>query len=85
LPISGKGWELHALRLGVQRSNFGTRTYGSYQAFFNGGPIENLSGNVCECPGPGENSKRDVRLIKAVIHFGRGLDQNITPSGTPLT
>src|SRR5262249_5755630 len=32
------------------------RTYGAYQVYRDGQPIADLSGNVCECTGPGENS-----------------------------
>jgi hypothetical protein len=55
MPISGSGWELQIRRLGIQRSGPLTRTYGSYQVFLDGQPLEGLSGNVCECPGLGEN------------------------------
>jgi hypothetical protein len=60
MPILGKGWELRVLRLGIQRSGSQIRTYGAYQAFLDGKPIDSLIGNVCECGGPGENSTSDT-------------------------
>jgi hypothetical protein len=71
MPITGMGWELQVQRLGIHKSGSAarTRTYGTYQAFLNGQPIAGLSGNVCECPGPGENdtpgSQENRKRIKA--------------------
>lgn len=69
MPITGAGWKLQVTRLGIQSSAQCTRTYGTYQAFRDGQPIAGLSGNVCECPGPGENdtpgSQENRKRIKA--------------------
>src|ERR1700733_13332687 len=55
MPITGVGWEFLVQRLGIHQSTLGTRTYGTYQSYRGGQPIDGLSGNVCESPGPGEN------------------------------
>lgn len=55
MPITGVGWEFHVQRLGIHQSGANIRTYGAYQAYLNGQEIADLSGNVCESPGPGEN------------------------------
>jgi hypothetical protein len=55
MPITGVGWEFLVQRLGIHQSTLGTRTYGTYQAYRGGQPVDALSGNVCESPGPGEN------------------------------
>jgi hypothetical protein len=69
MPITGVGWELQVQRLGIQKAGSNTRTYGTYQAFLNGQPIAGLSGNVCECTGPGENdtpaTAEDQRRVEA--------------------
>lgn len=59
VPIIGKGWELEVKRLGVQRHGSQRRTYGAYQVFIDGHPVDGLTGNMCESIGPGDNSKRD--------------------------
>jgi hypothetical protein len=64
-------WELRVTRLGIQRSAVCTRTYGSYQAFLKDKPIDELSGNVCECPGPGENDKPGSKKNRKRIKAGR--------------
>jgi hypothetical protein len=58
MPIEGHGWELHVKRLGLQhRAGERTRTYGAYQVFIDGTPVANLSGHICECIGPGDNTE----------------------------
>lgn len=59
MAITGKGWELEVKRLGVQRNGSQKRTYGSYQVFIDGYPVDGLTGNMCESIGPGDNSRRD--------------------------
>ena len=55
--IEGHGWELHVKRLGLQhRAGERTRTYGAYQVFIDGQPVASLSGHICECTGPGDNT-----------------------------
>jgi hypothetical protein len=56
MPITGNGWELQVTRLGIQQSGSQSRTYGAYQVYRDGQPAADLSGNICECTGPGENS-----------------------------
>jgi hypothetical protein len=56
VPISVPGWELHVERLGLQVAGSKRRTYGSYQAYQDGKPLDGLSGYICECVGPGENT-----------------------------
>ena len=57
MPISGHGWELNVQRLGVHVSGSKMRTYGSYQVFQDGHALDGLlSGFICECIGPGENT-----------------------------
>jgi hypothetical protein len=65
--ISGTGWELHVVRLGLhvrqmsqvdplemEKHCQNERTYGTYQVYRNGQKIPNLSGNVCESSGYGD-------------------------------
>ena len=35
------------------------RTYGAYQVFIDGAAVPNLSGHVCECTGPGDNTEME--------------------------
>jgi hypothetical protein len=56
MPIAATGWELNVTRLGLQLSGSRQRTYGTYQVYHDGQPIAGLSGNVCECIGPGDNT-----------------------------
>jgi hypothetical protein len=64
-------WELRVNRLGIQKSTLCTRTYGTYQAFRDGEPIAQLTGNVCECPGPGENDRHGSQKNRKRIKAGR--------------
>jgi hypothetical protein len=60
--IEGHGWELQVKRLGLQRgSNDLIRTYGAYQVYVDGEPVAGLSGHICECIGPGDNSANGKR------------------------
>jgi len=71
VDIEGHGWELQVKRLGLQhRHGERTRTYGAYQVFIDGTPVPALSGHICECTGPGDNTPngRDNHLR---IHEGR--------------
>jgi hypothetical protein len=70
MPINGKGWELHVVRLGwhvrqkskadmLARACADERTYGTYQVYRNGKEVKDLRGNICESFGKGnkiENS-----------------------------
>ena len=56
MPITENGCEMLVTRRGTQQSGSQNRTYGAYQVYRDGQPIADLSGNVCECTGPGENS-----------------------------
>jgi len=63
----GNRWELQVKRLGLQHdSGQRVRTYGAYQVLMNGEPVTNLSGNICECTGPGDNTavgtKKHLRI-----------------------
>jgi hypothetical protein len=63
--IEGHGWELQVKRLGLQqRPGDRVRTYGAYQVFIDGAPAPGLSGHICECTGPGDNTAqgRDEHL-----------------------
>lgn len=51
----GMGWELRVVRLSIHRHAGKARTYGRYQVFLDGVPVDGLSGHVCECLGPGDN------------------------------
>lgn len=56
--IESHGWELHVKRIGLQsRHGSRVRTYGTYQVFLEGQPILELFGHICECTGPGDNTK----------------------------
>ncbi|MES0020231.1 peptidase S8/S53 subtilisin kexin sedolisin [Mesorhizobium sp. M0036] len=55
MAISGQGWELNVVRLGIHKNGNQRRTYGTYQAYLNNQPIAGLSGHMCECVGPGDN------------------------------
>jgi hypothetical protein len=56
VPIEGRGWELQVTRLGIQRSGARRRTYSTYEVYRDGQADSNLSGHICECIGPGDNS-----------------------------
>ena len=49
------GWQLLVRRLGIQQFGSLKRTYGTYEVYRGGRSVGDLAGNVCECPGPGEN------------------------------
>ena len=93
MPISGRGWELHVERLGVQIAGPQRRTYGSYQAFQDGNPLGGLSGYICECVGPGENEEAGTakRIEQGVYllstQFGRyrtiGYSEDGSTEGQP--
>jgi hypothetical protein len=55
---NGNAWELRVTRLGIQTltSTGQQRTYGIYQVFLAGQAVTALQGNICECPGPGDNT-----------------------------
>jgi hypothetical protein len=63
-------WELQVKRLGVQRRGQHVRTYSAYQVVIDGTPVTNLSGHICECPGPGDNTAHG-RKEHLRIHEGR--------------
>ena len=65
MPITGRGWELHVNRLGLQRHGRVTRTYSSYQAHRDGVAIATLFGHICECTGPGDNVHKAAKRIEA--------------------
>jgi hypothetical protein len=55
--IQGHGWEMRVTRLGLQsRAGQRVRAYGAYDVFVDGEPVPGLSGHVCECTGPGDNT-----------------------------
>ncbi len=61
--ITGRGWELKITRLGLQHNGDGdVRTYGAYQVFIDGDPVQALAGHICERTGPGDNSSDGVHL-----------------------
>jgi hypothetical protein len=69
--IEGHGWELQVKRLGLQyRAGEGGRTYGAYQVFTEGEPVASLSGHICECTGPGDNTAQGKKKHLR-IHEGR--------------
>jgi hypothetical protein len=64
-------WELRVKRLGLQEHHGErTRTYGAYQVVIDNVPDTALSGHICECTGPGDNTQngKDNHLR---IHQGR--------------
>jgi hypothetical protein len=65
MPITRRGWELHIIRLGIQKRGRVTRTYSTYKAHRDGVAIAGLSGHICECKGPGDNVHRDGKRIQA--------------------
>jgi hypothetical protein len=65
MPITGRGWELHINRLGLQKHGRITRTYSTYQAHRDGVAIASLFGHICECTGPGDNVHRNSKRIEA--------------------
>ena len=65
MPITGHGWELHVVRLGLQKQGRTTRTYATYQAHRDGVAIAKLFGHICECTGPGDNLHRNSKRIGA--------------------
>ena len=66
MAIGGIGWELHVVRLGLQKSGSRTRTYGTYQVYRDGKAVPELAGNMCERIGPGDNAREGSGLrIKA--------------------
>jgi hypothetical protein len=69
--ITGHGWELKVKRLGLQsRPGERVRTYGAYDVFIDGAAVPNLSGHVCECTGPGDNTANGKKHHLR-IHEGR--------------
>ena len=57
--ITGHGWEIKIVRLGLQTNTSQTpsvRTYGTYQVFIDGQTQAALTGHICERTGPGDNS-----------------------------
>jgi len=54
VTITGKGWEMQIVRLGIHDKGDRPRTYGTYQVFHDGKPVQALSGHVCECSGPSD-------------------------------
>jgi hypothetical protein len=64
-------WELRVKRLGLQhRAGERVRTYGAYDVFIDGAAVPNLSGHVCECTGPGDNTTHG-KTEHLRIHEGR--------------
>jgi len=64
-------WELNLKRLGLQqREGERVRTYGAYQVVIDGTAVPALSGHICECTGPGDNTARGKRKHLR-IHEGR--------------
>jgi hypothetical protein len=63
MPMTGSGWEFQVTRSGIQRSAAHKRTYGSYQVFIDGRPVDGLNGHVCECVGPGDKVAGSGRRI----------------------
>jgi hypothetical protein len=64
-------WELRVKRLGLQhRAGERVRTYDAYDVFIDGAAVPNLSGHVCECTGPGDNTT-DGKTKHLRIHEGR--------------
>jgi len=49
-------WELRVKRLGLQHRADRVRTYGACQVSIGGEAVASLSGHVCECTGPGDNT-----------------------------
>jgi len=67
MPITGKGWELLVTRLGIHKSGAKQRTYATYQVFIDGKAVQELSGHICECIGPGSTNSnaKPARRIPA--------------------
>lgn len=67
LEITGLGWEILITRQREDKRGSSRRTVGTYQVFHDGQPVGQLSGMVCEPPGPGDNStygnKKDLRVL----------------------
>ena len=71
IEIEGHGWELQVKRLGLQhRAGGHVRTYGADQVFVGGEPVVGLSGHICECTGPGDNTVHG-KQVHLRIHEGR--------------
>lgn len=62
MPISKHGWELHLERILSQGWNSKQRTYGNYSVYQDGVLQAGLSGFICECAGPGDNTVADSGL-----------------------
>jgi hypothetical protein len=77
--IEGHGWELQVKRLGLQhRAGERVRTYGAYQLFIDGAPVTGLSGHICECAGPGDNT---ANVKKEHLRVREGRDALSTQFG----
>jgi hypothetical protein len=64
-------WELNVKRLGLhQREGERARTYSAYQVVIDGTAVPALSGHICECTGPGDNTANGKRKHLR-IHEGR--------------
>lgn len=92
-------WELKVTRLVIQQNGNISRAYGTYQAYLDGQPIPQLSGNVCESPGAGENehqaSEADPRRVRkrryplctqfgGTVYATKNYQGLDVPAGTPL-
>jgi hypothetical protein len=94
MPIKGNGWELHVKRLGLHVHGSNKRTYAAYQVYIDGNAIAGLSGNICECIGPGDKvEKSGKRILKGRYplwtQFGRYRtigysDDTVTPGKAPM-
>lgn len=62
MPITGHGWELHVVRLGIHLNGAKKRTYGTYQIYVDGAPQIGLDGFMAESIGPGDNKVAGNRL-----------------------
>ncbi|WP_433766613.1 hypothetical protein [Pseudomonas putida] len=95
MAITGQGWELLVQRESVQKSGGKKRTYGRYQVFLDGAEVAELSGNMCESPGPGDNKRAnngkriEPGRYPIWTQFGRyrsiGYSQNLSvPGDAPM-
>lgn len=90
MPITGRGWEMLIVRLGIHDKGPRPRTYGTYQVFHDGVAVQALSGHVCECAGPGNtiaDSGHDIPPGRYEVwtQFGKyktiGFRTDLTPPG----
>jgi hypothetical protein len=70
MPMTEAGWKLNVVRLEEQSGADGIRTYGRYTVYRDGDAVAGLSGFICECQGPGDNTQASTPGRKRCVEKG---------------